>query len=1103
VAMTTPYGTTTFSKGETNWSEVGDAGSRWLEATDPLGGTERLEYIYFGTRAGLPLAEPANLVPAGFAPHNVALQMMNTFYWDQRTMALHPGDYSKASLTHWLRNADRTKISSTPASEKSPLENRVWYAYPDQGPYDEEGSSPFPTGVARVLDDGTTQLRQFSYTTLGKVTRQVDPVGRENLYEYDENEIDLLRVKQRTATGDVLLAEATYNGQHRPLALTNAARQTTHLTYNSHGQVASIETPARAGITEPRISRYTYTSDGFLETGEDPLAGTTVRFTPDAQGRIRSVAFDGYTFVVDHDDFDRLTRITHPDGTYQEVVYDRLDPVRTRDRLGRWTASTHNARRQLTTFRDPLGRLLTFDWCGCGSLDGVTDGRGQTTRWERDLQGRVVRETRSNGASIEYRHENTTSRLREVIDAKAQTRHYEYYRDDNLKKITYLNTTVPTPSVTFTYDPVYDRLATIQDGLGTSTYGYHPVGDTPVLGAGWLATVDGPLGDDTVSFTYDELSRLVERRVGTGPSSRWHYDLVGRIVGEDGPLGSFQFEYEGVTPRLRRIVYPNGQETQHQFFDNAGGRRLREIRNLGPGGAHLSTFQYEYDAGGNVRRWSRQLGGAAADAFELRYDNADQLVGALLQSAAPQPQALKRYAYSYDPAGNRTAAQADGVATSSAHDAGNRLVRQQSAGAVLLSGVVSEPATLTVAGQPLPVAANNRFEGWTAVAPGANSVSVEARDAAGNQRTYTYGIGVPAESRDLAYDANGNLTSDGERTFEWDGEDRLAAVQEGSRRSEFAYDGRSRLARITEKQGGSVLEERRLIWCGGVRCEERRADGTVVRRFLDHGLQEDGQSYYYTLDHLGSVRELVDEAGTVRARYDYDPFGASQKLSGDRDSVVGFTGHLVHPPSGLLLAPARPYDAQLGRWVQPDPAGFADGLNLYRYVWNNPIKYTDPSGEFAMVPILAMAAMVLGLVLGMPSTANPPGPGDPVYFMPDPPPFLAMGGMIKTTGKLVIMCVTKRAARRAALRAAGIGKNGARQQLPPEPLRPGSQAPTGPPGTRTTVVDPQTGAKVHYDPWGHRLPDGTTIPPHYGVEIPGQPTKHFTWPTTHNPANNR
>lgn len=94
---------------------------------------------------------------------------------------------------------------------------------------------------------------------------------------------------------------------------------------------------------------------------------------------------------------------------------------------------------------------------------------------------------------------------------------------------------------------------------------------------------------------------------------------------------------------------------------------------------------------------------------------------------------------------------------------------------------------------------------------------------------------------------------------------------------------------------------------------------------------------------------------------------------------------------------------------------------------------------------------------------------------------------------------SKSAARRAAEREAGMGRHGARENLPEQALRPGSQSPMGDPGVRTETKSPRTGRTVHHDPDGHKK---DVIPPHYGVDGPNG-TTHHTYPNGHDPRTNR
>ncbi len=101
---------------------------------------------------------------------------------------------------------------------------------------------------------------------------------------------------------------------------------------------------------------------------------------------------------------------------------------------------------------------------------------------------------------------------------------------------------------------------------------------------------------------------------------------------------------------------------------------------------------------------------------------------------------------------------------------------------------------------------------------------------------------------------------------------------------------------------------------------------------------------YYTTDHLGSVREVVDSGGAVRASYDYSPEGKRTKVVGDLDCDFGFTGHYTHEATGLVAAPYRFYDAMTQRWLSRDPIEEDGGINLYGYGENRLTNAIDPLG---------------------------------------------------------------------------------------------------------------------------------------------------------------
>src|ERR1700677_4820212 len=113
------------------------------------------------------------------------------------------------------------------------------------------------------------------------------------------------------------------------------------------------------------------------------------------------------------------------------------------------------------------------------------------------------------------------------------------------------------------------------------------------------------------------------------------------------------------------------------------------------------------------------------------------------------------------------------------------------------------------------------------------------------------------------------------------------------------YDALGRRIGIVERTGtaigsGTITSTKQLVWNGVAPAEERNASDTVTKRFYGLGEQISGTSYYYTRDHLGSVREMTDGSGTIQARYDYDPYGRTTLVSGSNLSDFQYAGMYAH-----------------------------------------------------------------------------------------------------------------------------------------------------------------------------------------------------------------
>lgn len=854
--MITPYGTNSFSlSAGTSANDV----TRFVETTYPDGTKDRVEFNQ-SESLGIANSDPPASVPQGMSTGNAYLAARNTYYWDRNAYAMARGDYKKAKIYHWLHAPNIATMAGALESIKAPLEGRIWFNYAGQSSPVVIGNSDKPARIGRVLDDGTTQLHTREYNGLGHLTNSIDPIGRRFSFLYASNNVDLLEARQTRGTNNELLISATYNAQHRPLTLRDAAGQTTTNSYNARGQLLTTRNP------KGEITYFSYDGNGYLLRVDGPLPGTNdfSTFTHDSFGRIRTWTDEsGYQLTFDYDAMDRPTKITYADASFQEYTYNRLDLAQIRDRAGRFTTMEYDNLRRITKMTDPLSRAMHLQWCGCGNLESITDALGRSTSWESDVQGRIIRKRYPDGSQIIYQYENTTGRLQQLIDEKLQITQFAYNRDNTIHSIAHANTAVPTPSVLYFYDTNYTRVVSIVDGVGTHEYSYHPMG---APGAGELAVENGPLANDSITHHYDELQRVSVAIDGV--ARQMAYDAAGRVFGETNALGGFAYSYDGISDRLAFQSLPNNQTAELTYFNNLQDRLLQRITHK-VGATPVSEFIYGRDIhASRIATWSQQVGAQSPSVHTLGYDAANQLLSASVTNAGTL---VNSFSYFYDVAGNR-----------------------------LMEQVGSTNSTATY-----------------------NAL---------NQLSARSGSGVS-------------------RTNEWDALNRLVAVNVANQRIEFSYDGFSRLASLRFLTNGVEANLRKFVWCDGEISEERDAAGVVTKRFFNQGVKlETGPNagkYFYTRDHLGSVRELIDSNGVVRARYSYDLYGRRTKLAGDLDADFGFAGMFWSAEAKLNLTHFRAYDPELGRWLSRDPlenAEVTQGPNLYAYAANDPVNRIDPLG---------------------------------------------------------------------------------------------------------------------------------------------------------------
>ncbi|MFJ5262265.1 SpvB/TcaC N-terminal domain-containing protein [Streptomyces sp. NPDC088387] len=437
------------------------------------------------------------------------------------------------------------------------------------------------------------------------------------------------------------------------------------------------------------------------------------------------------------------------------------------------------------------------------------------------------------------------------------------------------------------------------------------------------------------------------------------------------------------------ITGPDGSRTE-AGYSVAG---LLERVNIAVRGADTWTaIVRDTDHNERGERTRVELGCRAVTAYAYEPDTFRL---ATAHTTAADGTAWQRLAYAYDPVGNVIVVDdpshptvffrntAVGARRAHVYDPVYRLV---SASGREHIGQTTPPGPADAPFAPLPHANDS-----TALRPYTQTYSY---DEAGNIRTVAHSAGTgswtrrhdtaPHSNRLLgsslpgdpegtysaryAHDANGNITAMPHLTaLDRDVENRLTHVDlGGGGDAYYQYDHTGRRVRATVRRGGTTetrtylgTSERHQRAVGGRTVEEREtlhvSDGTRRVALVETVTIRDGRPVpapdpvvrYQLTDHLGSSALEVDQDGVVLSYEEYHPYGTTS-FHAETGAVsrkrYRFTGKERDEETGFTYHGARYYVPWLGRWNNPDPAGLADGTNVYVYARNRPVVLVDPSG---------------------------------------------------------------------------------------------------------------------------------------------------------------
>ncbi|WP_418120625.1 RHS repeat-associated core domain-containing protein [Variovorax sp. 350MFTsu5.1] len=672
----------------------------------------------------------------------------------------------------------------------------------------------------------------FTYDTRGLLASQTNATGSVTSFTYNTRGLEASRTEALGAPEQRTVATTWDTALPVPTLVSQTGRDTAY-TYNTSGRLLTktiTDTGGTAGAA--RTSQQTYNTEGLLHTYTEPNGAVTT-YAYDTRGNVLStINALGHVTAYTYDTANRLTSQTDPNGLVTTFTWDAFDRMLSRtvgSSPGQTTTLTYHPTGTVATVSLPSGLVTSYTYDAAQRLTGWSNNRGESGTYTLDAAGnRLTEQTLNTSGSVAWIAARTINKLNRVAtETQGANQNQSFGYDASGDRITQTNGLNQTTS--WTLDALA-RVKTVTDaanasaGLGynaldaiTQASDFNAIATSYSRDALGNATSETSADSGPRSGQFDALGLPSQVTDALGQATSITRDALGRPTG-------LVFA-DGKTTTLRYDLSANSKGYLSEIVDRAGiteytrddqGRVTLKKQTLVNGS--VQQVSYAYNPNGTLASIGYPNGGTLSHTYDTTGRltgltwNGTPLVSGITWNALGQPTGWNWAFTSTSPA----------LAASRSYDSAARLTQTEfssyvydAAGRIgsltqnLWGPADSNPGNSTIVAADttwsVGYSTTGRIVSFAAAAGASDSASF-SYDANGNRtastrvlagQTTSRGYTLQAGSNRLAgfsqiingasstsvaygYNANGDLTSDGLRSYGYDAEGRLATATTGA-----------------------------------------------------------------------------------------------------------------------------------------------------------------------------------------------------------------------------------------------------------------------------------------------------------------------------------